>query len=45
MRGNDQRGGDWLALLVGQALAMKVPKQSHGRLIQTQAVPDLVVKW
>jgi hypothetical protein len=24
---------------------MKVPKQSHGRLIQTQAVPDLVVKW
>lgn len=29
-----RRCGDWLALLVGQALAMRVPQQSHGRLIR-----------
>jgi hypothetical protein len=29
-----RRCGDWLALLVGQLLAMKAPEQSHGRLIR-----------
>jgi hypothetical protein len=29
-----RRCGDWLALLVGQALTMSAPKQSHGRLIR-----------
>jgi hypothetical protein len=29
-----RRCGDWLALLVGELLAMKAPQQSHGRLIR-----------
>src|SRR5271170_7634544 len=29
-----RRCGDWLALLVGHLLAMKAPKQCHGRLIR-----------
>lgn len=29
-----RRCGDWLALLVGQLLAMQTPQQSHGRLIR-----------
>ena len=29
-----RRCGDWLALLVGELLAMKAPRQSHGRPIR-----------